>query len=174
MNTFSFFQKVEHWNIAFAKKWGIHLLRYSLAIIYIWFGLLKPLGVSPASNLVEHTVVWFSHDWFVPALGVWEVAIGLLLLFRTTTRYAVWMIYLHLPCTFLPFFTFPESASAPSIYELTLVGQYIIKNLTLLAAAIIIGGSVSNFKTKKKATPDMAHNGKKPQNLEKEEFVVSA
>ena len=48
--------------------YGHRLLRYSLAIIFIWFGLLKPLGMSPAADLVANTVYWFPPDVFVPIL----------------------------------------------------------------------------------------------------------
>ena len=51
----------------FMSKWGVTLLRYSLGIIYIWFGALKPLGLSPAQELVENTVYWFENPkTFVP------------------------------------------------------------------------------------------------------------
>ena len=45
----------------FMSRWGITLLRYSLGIIYIWFGILKPFGLSPAQELVENTVYWFNN-----------------------------------------------------------------------------------------------------------------
>ncbi|MEZ4934701.1 MAG: hypothetical protein R2788_21555 [Saprospiraceae bacterium] len=172
MNAATLLKKFDDFNANLSQRWGIHLLRYSLAIIYIWFGILKPFGVSPASNLVEHTVVWFSHDWFVPALGVWEVLIGLALLFRPTVRFAVLMIYFHLPCTFLPFFIFPESAMAQPIFELTLVGQYIIKNLTLLVAAIVIGGSLKQSETQKKTIPYSRPEKRKNQALQREELTL--
>ena len=38
----------------FMSRWGITLLRYSLGVIYIWFGILKPFGLSPAQELVEN------------------------------------------------------------------------------------------------------------------------
>ena len=141
MNSLTFSKKIDHLFETITRRWGIQLLRYSLALVYIWFGILKPLGMSPASGLVEETVFWFSADWFVPALGFWEVLIGVLLLFRPTVRWSVLMIFIHLPCTFLPFFTAAETASVDSVLQLTLVGQYIVKNFTLLIAAIIIGGS---------------------------------
>ena len=45
---------------SFMQKWGITLLRYSLGIIYIWFGILKPLGLSPAQELVENTCLLYT------------------------------------------------------------------------------------------------------------------
>ena len=65
----------------FMSKWGTTLLRYSLGIIYIWFGVLKPFGLSPAQELVENTIYWFDDPkTFVPILGIWEVVIGLSLI----------------------------------------------------------------------------------------------
>ncbi|MEO1259599.1 MAG: hypothetical protein AAFZ15_12415 [Bacteroidota bacterium] len=143
MNSLTFTKKIDYLFESITQRWGIQLLRYSLALVYIWFGILKPLGMSPASGLVEETVFWFSADWFVPALGFWEVLIGVLLLFSATVRLAVIMIFIHLPCTFLPFLTAGETAAADTVFQLTLVGQYIVKNFTLLVAALIIGGSVN-------------------------------
>jgi uncharacterized membrane protein YkgB len=116
-------------------------LQYSLAIVFFWFGILKPLGMSPAAGLVEKTVFWFSADWFVPFLGCWEVAIGLLMLSRKTMRHALILLFLQIPGTFLPLVVCPEITFQQSPLVLTLEGQYIIKNLILIAAAIAVGGS---------------------------------
>ena len=91
-----------------AQKCGLTLLRVSLSIVFIWFGILKPFGLSPASDLVANTVFWFSSDWFVPLLGWWEVAIGVFLLFRKTLRMALVLLFLQLPGTFLPLIILPE------------------------------------------------------------------
>ncbi len=121
---------------------AIKLLQYSVAIVFFWFGILKPLGVSPAADLVEKTVFWFSADWFVPFLGWWEVAIGLLMLSQKTLRYALVLLFLQLPGTFLPLVICPEVTFQSSPFALTLEGQYIIKNLILIAAAIAVTGSL--------------------------------
>ena len=172
MNSLTFSKRIDHLFETLTQRWGILLLRYSLALIYIWFGMLKPLGLSPASGLVEQTVFWFSADWFVPALGVWEVLIGVLLLFRPTVRWAVFMIFIHLPCTFLPFFTAGETASVGSVLQLTLVGQYIIKNFTLLVAALIVGGSVNKKKETGEKSEKKKMNGKNNYVKEREVTVV--
>ena len=62
---------------------GHDWLRYSLAVIFIWFGALKPFGMSPAAELVANTVFWFDPDVFVPILGWWEVAIQIISLRAT-------------------------------------------------------------------------------------------
>ena len=130
-------------------KYGFLLLRYSLAITFIWFGLLKPLGLSPAEDLVAKTAFWFSPDWFVPVLGWWEVAIGVLLLSRRTVRLALLLLVLQIPGTFLPLVLLPDITFTAFPYGLTLEGQYIIKNLILIAAAIAVGGVVNISDTRK-------------------------
>jgi uncharacterized membrane protein YkgB len=131
------------------QKYGFVALRYSLAIVFFWFGILKPFGLSPASELVAETVFWFSPDWFIPLLGCWEVAIGILLIFRSTVKYALFLLFLQIPGTFLPFLFLPEVTFSEFPYGLTLEGQYIVKNLTLIAAAISVGGAVNRQSTQK-------------------------
>jgi len=120
---------------------ALRLLQYSLAIVFFWFGILKPLGMSPAADLVKRTVFWFSADWFVPFLGFWEVTIGLLMLSQKTMRYALVLLFLQIPGTFLPLIICPDVTFQSLPFELTLEGQYIIKNLILIAAAITVAGS---------------------------------
>ena len=122
--------------------YGHRLLRYSLAVVFIWFGLLKPLGMSPAANLVARTVYWFPPDIFIPILGWWEVAIGVCLLFRPLVRLALFLLFLQMPGTALPLVLLPDVCFSHFPYGLTLEGQYIIKNLTIISAAIVIGGTV--------------------------------
>jgi uncharacterized membrane protein YkgB len=134
--------RMDYWNTRLMHRYSYMLLRYSLAVIFFWFGILKPMGISPAAELVANTVVWFSADWFVPFLGWWEVTIGVLLLFRPTVKYALTLLFLQIPGTFLPLVLLPEVTFTEFPYGLTLEGQYIVKNLTLIAAAIAVGGTV--------------------------------
>ena len=83
-------------------RWGMLLLRISLAIIFIWFGALKPFRISAADDLIAHTIYWFDPDWFIPVLGVWEVLIGVCLLIRPLIRIALFLLFLQMPGTFLP------------------------------------------------------------------------
>ena len=173
MSALSFLQKIERWNVVFAQRWGMHLLRYSLAIVYGWFGLLKPLGLSPACELVSNTIFWFSPNWFVPFLGIWEMAICVLLLFKPTVRYAVLLIYLHLPGTFLPMLIVPETSFNGNPMELTLIGQYIIKNFTLAAAAIMVGGSLAKSKMLANKTKAEQKNHVQIQSLVNEDELTA-
>lgn len=121
---------------------GLFLLRISLAIIFIWFGALKTVGMSPADELVRRTVYWFPPDIFIPLLGWWEVAIGVCLLFRPLIRAAIFLLFLQMPGTMLPLILLPDVCFTSVPFGLTIEGQYIIKNIVLIGAAIVIGGTV--------------------------------
>lgn len=121
---------------------GPLLTRVALSVVFIWFGILKPLGQSTATELVTRTVYWVDPAWFVPLLGWWEVAIGVCMLFRPLLRLAVLLLFLQMPGTFLPLVLLPEVCFASIPFVPTLEGQYIIKNLVLIAAAIVVGGTV--------------------------------
>ena len=127
----------------FMSKWGVTLLRYSLGIIYIWFGALKPLGLSPAQELVENTVYWFENPkTFVPILGIWEVVIGLTMIIKPLIRVSIILLFIQMPGTFLPLVLFPEVCFTSFPLGLTLEGQYIVKNLIIISAALVVGSTV--------------------------------
>tara|TARA_Y100001949_G_scaffold7421_1_gene5451 strand:- start:193 stop:630 length:438 start_codon:yes stop_codon:yes gene_type:complete len=127
----------------FMSKWGLTLLRYSLGIIYIWFGALKPLGLSPAQELVENTVYWFENPkTFVPILGIWEVVIGITMIVKPLIRISIFLLFIQMPGTFLPLVLFPEVCFTNFPFGLTLEGQYIVKNLIIISAALVVGSTV--------------------------------
>ncbi len=138
----STFDNIDKHVVAWMKKEGLIFLRYSLAIVFIWFGLLKSFGYSPASELVTKTVYWFSPQWFVPFLGWWEFLIGICLLFKPLIRAGILLMFFQMIGTFLPLILLPEIVYGPVPFSLTLEGQYIIKNIVLIAAAIVIGSHV--------------------------------
>ena len=127
----------------FMSKWGVTLLRYSLGIIYIWFGALNPMGLSPAQELVENTVYWFENPkTFVPILGIWEVVIGITMIIKPLIRISIILLFIQMPGTFLPFVLFPEVCFTNFPFGLTLEGQYIVKNLIIISAALVVGSTV--------------------------------
>ena len=129
----------------FMSKWGITFLRYSLGVIYIWFGILKPFGLSPAQELVENTVYWFDNPkTFVPILGWWEVVIGLTMCIKPLIRVSIFLLFIQMPGTFLPLILLPEVCFNNFPFGLTLEGQYIIKNLIIISAALVVGSTVRN------------------------------
>jgi uncharacterized membrane protein YkgB len=131
----------------FMHHWGTVALRISLGVIFIWFGILKPLGLSPAEPLVIATVKWlplFEGSVWVSLIGWWEVAIGIAFLFRRTIRVAIALLALQMVGTLMPLILLPavtfQTGHAP--YGPTMAGQYIIKNVLIISAAVVIGGTV--------------------------------
>ncbi len=136
------FERIDPAIAGWMERRGLILLRISLAIIFIWFGGLKTVGMSPADELVRRTVYWISPDFFIPLLGFWEIVIGVCLLFRPSIRVAIFLLFLQMPGTMLPLVLLPEVCFTKFPFGLTIEGQYIIKNIVLIGAAIVIGGTV--------------------------------
>ena len=130
-----------------AAEWmhrhGQALLRYSLAVIFIWLGVLKPLGLSPVNDLVTNTVYWLPPEVFIPILGYWEIVIGLCLIIKPLLRVALTLLFLQLFGTVLPLFILPDICFVHIPFVLTIEGQYIMKNIVILSAAIVVGGGLS-------------------------------
>ncbi|MBI4341956.1 MAG: hypothetical protein HY599_01150 [Candidatus Omnitrophica bacterium] len=130
--------------IAFMSASGVHVVRVALAAVFIWFGLLKVIGKSPVADLVARTVYWVSPAFFVPFLGLWEVAIGLGLLFAVALRLTLFLFWMQLAGTFLVLVLRPDIAfqqGHPLL--LTTEGEFVIKNLVLIAAGLVVGGTVA-------------------------------
>ena len=125
-------------------KYCQFLMRISLALIFIWFGALKPLGLSPEEELIKRTVYWLPPEAFLPVLGCWEFAIGVCLLYRPWLRIALLLLLIELPGTFLPLLLLPDICFTRFPFGLSIEGQYIIKNLFLVSAAFVIGSKVRN------------------------------
>lgn len=139
------FDRLDRAIAGFMQRYGTPALRFSLGVIFIWFGVLKPLGLSPAAPLVEATVGWLpllSPVAWVVAIGWWEVAIGVAFLFRKTTRLAIALLAMQMAGTFMPLVMLPEVTFQTPPYAPTLEGQYIIKNLLIISAALVLGGTV--------------------------------
>ena len=122
---------------------GLSLMRVSLGIVFFWFGALKLLpGLSPAEELVRNTTYFVNPDWFIPLLAVWEMVIGLGLIFGKFMRLTLLLLFLQMPGTMLPLVVLPEAVWTQFPHALTMEGQYIIKNLVLVAAGMVLGGTV--------------------------------
>ena len=129
-----------------------YLVRIPLFIIFFWFGILKVLDLSQATELIIDTVFWMPflqpETWTI-IIGYWEMAIGLCFLNKKTTLIAVVLMFLQMTGSFLPLVILPEITFQDSNPFLpTLEGQYIIKNIIIITAALIIGRSYLKFKLK--------------------------
>lgn len=128
-------------------RWGHPALRISFAVIFFWFGILKPLGMSAAIPLVSATVAWLpllDPDTWVVVIGWWEVVIGITFLFKATTRIAIGLLMLQMVGTFMPLVLLPDETFQQHQWLMpTMEGQYIIKNLMIISAALVLGGTLS-------------------------------
>lgn len=132
------------------KSASIPAIRLSFGVIFIWFGLLKPLGLSAAEGLLKATVVWLPFgtpdNWLI-AIGFWEVAIGIFFFFQKTTRIAIILLLLQMVGTFMPLIVLSEvTFQSNNILLPSLEGQYIIKNLMIISAALVLGGEINRPK----------------------------
>lgn len=129
--------------IPFLRRWGLPALRWSLAVVFVWFGALKVLGVSPVVDLVASTVYWVNPNWFVPVLGTVEILVGLGLATRRGLRLVLLVLVAQLVGTFLVFVFVPGIAFQDgNPLKLTVEGEFVVKNLVLLSAAMLVGTSV--------------------------------
>lgn len=129
--------------IWFMSTYGIRLLRISLGIVFVWFGLLKVTGQSPVAELVANTVYFVPPQLFVPFLGVWEMAVGLGLLFRFALRATLFLFWLQMAGTFLVLVLRPDIAfQGMNPLLLTTEGEFVIKNLVLISAGLVVGATV--------------------------------
>ena len=127
------------------SRWSIPALRISFGIIFIWFGILKPLDISSAESLLKATVVWLPFGtpgfWLI-VIGWWEVVIGVTFLFKRTTKIAIGLLFLQMFGTFMPLILLPElTFQNGNILAPSLEGQYIIKNVMIISAALVLGGT---------------------------------
>ena len=128
----------------FLARIGVPLLRISVGVVFLWFGLLKVFDVSPVSGLVAKTIYWFDPDLVVPALGVVEVFVGLCLLAGRLMRIALPLLVLQIAGTFLVLVLLPDIAFRDgNPLLLTVEGEFVIKNLVLLSAGLVIGSRLA-------------------------------
>ena len=129
--------------IRFMSGYGIRILRVCLGIVFVWFGWLKVIGQSPVAELIAHTVYWVPSEFFVPFLGVWEIAVGLGLLLAVALRLTLLLFWLQMAGTFLVLVVKPDIAfQNGNPLLLTTEGEFVIKNLILIAAGLVVGGTV--------------------------------
>ncbi|RKE03917.1 hypothetical protein [Marinifilum flexuosum] len=140
------FKELDRKIAKYMQRLSIPAIRISFAVIFIWFGILKPIGLSAAIPLVKSTVSWmplFAAETWVDIIGWWEVLIGIFFLFKKSTRIAIGLLFLQMTGTFMPLFILPEvTFQGGNILLPTLEGQYVIKNIMIISAALTIGGSL--------------------------------
>lgn len=137
------FDAVDRAVVGWMAEYGLTILRVSLGVIFLWFGALKLVpGLSPAEDLVRATVYFVDPDTFLPVLAVWEMLIGIGLIAGRFLRATLLLLFLQMPGTALPLIVLPEVVWTSFPFGLTMEGQYIVKNLVLIGAGLVIGATV--------------------------------
>lgn len=127
---------------------GIPLLRISLGIVFFWFGFLKFFpGTSPAEMLATKTITILTFGLIKPSVSIYmlaalETLIGLGLITRSYLRFTLLLLFGQMLGTVTPLFFFPAETFTVFPFVPTLEGQYIIKNIILISAGIVIGSTV--------------------------------
>ena len=118
------------------------LARLALFVVYFWFGALKAGGMSPAGPLVHElylrTASVIPFPTFYGMLAVFEMAIGILFLLRGMERFAILLVSAHMIMVALPLFVLPTTTWDGFLVP-TLEGQYVIKNILIVALAVVVG-----------------------------------
>jgi uncharacterized membrane protein YkgB len=139
--------------ITFFKKTYIPLARVALFVVFFWFGFIKLTGVSPAGPLAEAlTARTIGPELFGPLfiiLAIIECLIGILFLIPKAVRVVVPFLLLHMIIVCGPLVLVPDLTwHAPFVP--TLEGQYIIKNVAIVALAFGIAAHTEPLKFQKK------------------------
>ena len=132
---------IDQWLVSMGNYLNMPLARIALFVVFFWFGALKVVGLSPANALVDAllqiTLPWWNFSSFIVVFGLFEMVIGVLFLWPRTWKFAFLLLGLHMVTTFMPLILLPEVVwQAP--FAPTLEGQYIIKNLVIIALAFSV------------------------------------
>jgi uncharacterized membrane protein YkgB len=125
--------------IGYLRRWFLPAARLAIFLVYFWFGILKLFNLSPAgplaTALVAKTVgASHFHTLFI-LLALYECLIGVLFLFPKATRVVIPLLLIHMIIVCSPLLLVPDLAWSRAFVP-TLEGQYIIKNLAIIALAI--------------------------------------
>lgn len=139
--------------IAWAKRLFVPIARTAFFVIFFYFGFLKLLGLSPASALAEaltaQTIGMQYFDLSFTILALFECLIGVLFLIPKATRVVIPLLFIHLAVVCSPLIIVPQMVwQQPFVPNLE--GQYIIKNVALVAVAIGIAASTMPLKKRAK------------------------
>lgn len=150
-------EKFDQSAIDFLKKITFPLARISLFIVFFWFGFLKIIDTSPANPLVEEllnkTLPFIDFSQFIVLFGILEMIIGITFLIPKTERLTIALLVPHMVTTFLPLIFLPN-ITWKSFLVPTLEGQYIIKNLVIIALAISLASHLAPLSSSTRSRSD--------------------
>jgi uncharacterized membrane protein YkgB len=130
------------------SRLGVPAVRVALGVVFLWFGVLKFFpNLSPAEVLAARTIEVLTFGAVKPAvslpvLAAWESVIGIGLILGKGLRAILLLLAVQMAGTFTPLLLFPQETWTIFPIAPTLEGQYIIKNVVLIAAAMVVGATV--------------------------------
>lgn len=128
----------------FFERHQFRILRICIGILFLWFGSLKYFpGLSPAEALASTTVKILTFEllpeWLImPGLASLEVGLGLLIIFSREFKWAFWLLIFHMCSTIMPLFILTDVTFKSFPFQLTMEGQYIVKNIVIIGAAFVL------------------------------------
>ena len=146
------YHKIDNQIVTLMNDYGILLLRISVGIVFIWFGFLKFFpNLSPAQGIAIDTINkltfgYIQNDVARIILAVWELLIGIGLITGKYLRITLLLLFTQMFGTMTPLILYPAVTFTQFPYAPTLEGQYIIKNLVLISAGLVVGATVRKEK----------------------------
>ncbi len=119
-------------------KIALFLTKYSLVVIFIWFGFLKVFNVSSVESMVLHAfpMIFAKFHFMFQLLGIFEIATGVLVLVKRFTKIGYIVMFVHLTvCTAAVLVT---QGFRPYFPNLTFEGEFVIKNFVLISAILVL------------------------------------
>ncbi len=146
-------ERFDIWFIGFLRRLSIPFARFALFVVFFWFGILKIIGTSPANPLVqglmEATLPFMTWNVFIVLFSIYEMIIGITFIIPKLERLAIALLIPHMIMTVLPLILLP-SVTWQGFMTPTLEGQYIIKNLAIIALAMGIAAHLHPMKGSRK------------------------
>ena len=140
--------KFDYWFIHLLRRISIPLGRFAIFIVFFWFGILKIVGTSPAnpmvSSLLHTTMPFMPFNTFIILFSIYEMCIGIAFLIPRGERLAIALLIPHMIMTSLPLFLLP-AMTWQGFLTPSLEGQYIIKNIVIIALALGIAAHLHPF-----------------------------
>ena len=141
----NWFLTVDETVIGLLRRYTPVMMRAVLGLVFVWFGALKVANVTPVAELVADTLRWVPIDAsiLVPALGGFEIVVGILLVIGVGLRPVLISLVGHLAGTFLVLVIQPEVAFQDgNPLLLTTEGEFVVKNLVLIVGALVVAASL--------------------------------
>lgn len=135
--------RVDRLLVSWLRRVSVPIMRLVLGLVFVWFGALKVVGATPATELIAGVVYLFDPAWVIPALGVVEVLIGIGFLANRAMRLVLALFTGLMVGTLLTFVMLPEllfEGGNPLL--ITVEGGYVSKNVVLLVAGMVVASQL--------------------------------